>query len=190
METLIVKISSSGPMLMHACTLADPLHDETKAHKALTGKRKKTDEDHEAIAKSEWTSSLYIDDEMGPYLPGINIESCLFEAAKLRKLGKIMKRALFVSEDKVKIEYRGPRTKDAMFKDKRFVDARPVKVSMARLIRYRPKFDDWTAQISVMFNPEQIDKGELVSVLHDAGSLVGLGDFRPRFGKFSIEVIK
>ena len=37
---------------MHSDKFANPLHPATKAHKALTGKRKKTDDDHEAIAKS------------------------------------------------------------------------------------------------------------------------------------------
>ena len=53
METLNVRITGTSPLMMHSDKFANPLLPETKAHKALTAKRKKTDEDHEAIAKSE-----------------------------------------------------------------------------------------------------------------------------------------
>lgn len=190
MDSIKVNIKSLGPMLMHSCALANPLDPLTKAHKALTSKRKKTDEDHSAIAKSEWLASFYYDEKVGPYLPGVNVESCIFEAAKLRKLGRVAKRAIFVQEDRIKLEYDGPRDLEKMFADGRFVDARAVKVSMARLIRYRPKFDEWSATFNVTFNSEQLNREELLDVINDAGSLVGLGDFRPRFGKFSIEGVK
>lgn len=190
MEVISVSIKSLGPMLMHSCRLANPLDPITKAHKALTGKRKKTDEDQLAIAKSEWMASAYFEDDVGVYIPGVNVESCLFEAAKLRKLGKIAKRAIFVNEDKIKLEYQGPKTLEKLFEDPRFVDARPVKVSTARLIRYRPKFDNWSARFDITFNSEQINRSELIDVMNDAGSLIGLGDFRPRFGKFEVEDVK
>lgn len=190
MEVLTVKITSLGPMLMHAATTANPLHPGTKAHKMLTSKRKKTDEDQLAIAKSEWLLSLYHDDQLGLFIPGLNLESCVYEAAKLRKLGKTAKRALLVKEDQVKIDYRGPRDPESMYADPAFVDVRAVKVGAAKIMRYRPRLNDWSATFSIVFNPEQIDRSDVVNILNDAGSLVGLGDFRPRFGKFSAAVVE
>ena len=65
MQTIKVKIIGTRPLLMHSDIYADPLNPRTKAHKALTAKKKKTDEDHEAIAQSEWRGGMYFDEELG-----------------------------------------------------------------------------------------------------------------------------
>ncbi|MEB4734046.1 hypothetical protein OXV40_33915, partial [Burkholderia contaminans] len=59
MEILRLNICGSSPLMMHSDKLANPLAAETKAHRELTGKRKKTDEDHVAIARSEFLAGLY-----------------------------------------------------------------------------------------------------------------------------------
>jgi hypothetical protein len=169
---------------MHSDRYSNPLDPLTKAHKELTGKRKKTDEDHEAIAYSEWIGSLYHDGKLGPYIPAMNIESMIQEAAKLQKLGKKFKQAIMVMEDKVKLEYDGPRDIKGLF-GQGFVDVRSVRVQQSRLQRYRPKFDKWSCTFTLLANTGVIDQREIAKALEDAGSLVGLGDFRPRFGKFT-----
>ena len=40
---------------------------------------KKTDEDHIAMRRIEFESSLYLDPEQGPYLPGPNIARALLD---------------------------------------------------------------------------------------------------------------
>jgi hypothetical protein len=188
MQTLVIRITGISPLLMHNARFANPLDPATKAHKTLTSKRKKTDEDHFAIAKSEFLGSIYHDNETGVYLPGINMEACLFEAAKMQKLGKTSKRSLLVLNDKIKIQYSGPKTPEKLYEDSTFVDVRAVKVGMSKLMRYRPKFAEWSAEFQLSFNPEQIEERDIIRILEDAGSLVGVGDYRPRFGKFSVEV--
>ncbi|QZD26289.1 hypothetical protein [Salmonella phage vB_Si_DR094] len=54
---------------------------------------------------------------------------------------------------------------------------------------YRPIFRDWSVEFGLMFDEEQITKEELLMVLENAGNLCGVGDWRPRFGRFSVEVI-
>ena len=46
MAIIKLKVVGVSPMLMQADTLVDPLNPLTKAHKEITGKRKKTDDDH------------------------------------------------------------------------------------------------------------------------------------------------
>ena len=75
-----------------------------------------------------------------------------------------------------------------MYKDPKFVDVRAVKVGTAKIMRSRPKFQEWGGVFTLQFNPEQINESEILQILTDAGSLVGVGDYRPRFGKFSVEV--
>lgn len=188
MEKIKVTLTGVSPLLMHSDRFSNPLDPMAKAHKELTSKRKKTDEDHEAIAYSEWRGAIYHDKKLGPYIPAMNIEATVMEAAKLQKLGKKFKSALMVIEDKVRLDYEGPRDIDSMFADPAFVDVRSVKVQQARLQRCRPKFDQWSISFTLAFNPAVVDRREVVKALEDGGQLVGLCDFRPRFGKFEVVV--
>lgn len=190
MDTIKVKISGISPLLMHSARFANPLDPMTKAHKSLTSKRKKTDEDHAAISKSEFIGGIYFNETHGVYIPGINVEACMFEAAKMQKLGKTAKRSIIVLEDLISLDYKGPKDVEKLYEDTRFVDVRAVKVGTSKLMRTRPKFDAWSASFTVTFNPEQIEQRDILKILEDAGSLVGIGDFRPRYGKFSVEVVK
>lgn len=190
MEALKIKITGLAPMLMHSARFANPIDPDAIAHKELTSKRKKTEEDHITILKSEWIGSLYYNDSIGVYIPGINIEASLFEAAKMQKLGKQAKRALLVLEDEIKLDYVGPTGIEKLYNNKAFVDVRAVKVGQGKVMRCRPKFDKWACTFTLQFNPEQIQKNEVLKMLKDAGDLVGLGDYRPRFGKFASEVLK
>ena len=99
MEIVKVRLTGTRALLMHADIFANPLNSLTKAHKALTGKRKKTDEDHEVIAKSEWRGGMYFSDDIGPYVPGVNIEAAMIAGGKLSKLGSQLKRSVEVLDE-------------------------------------------------------------------------------------------
>lgn len=186
-NTLKVKITGTRPLLMHADVFADPLNPLTKAHKAMTIKRKKTDEDHEAIAKSEWRSGLYID-EKGPFLPGVNIEASLIAGGKLSKLGTQLKRSVEIMDDRCYIEFDGPKTAEGLW-DAGFYDARSVKIQSSRLMRYRPIFRYWSVVCEIAYDAETINREQVLKCLEDAGMYCGVGDYRPKFGRFTVEVI-
>lgn len=189
MNIITLKLVGTRPILMHSDCFADPLNPLTKAHKQLTSKRKKTDDDHELIAQSEWSGGLYHDDDIGPYIPGINIESSLVAGGKLSKLGAQLKRSVEIVDDRCELEYEGPRTRDGLWKAG-FYDARSVKVSTARIMRYRPCFTKWSLTCRIAFDPETINRDQVIKCMEDAGQYIGLGDFRPKFGRFEVEVQK
>lgn len=176
--------TGTAPLLMHSTRLANPLDPATKALKKVTAKTKKTDEDHERVAQLEFAGGLYIDDEIGPFVPGENIERCLLDAAKLTKAGMKLKRAMFVMTNENWLSYKGPRTTDTLWADDRFRLVAPVKVGMQRVMRTRPMFREWTLEADAILDPEQMDLDELVSIMERAGRLIGLGDWRPRYGRF------
>ena len=188
MQQIKIKITGVSPLLMHSDKLANPLDKDTKAHKQLTGKRKKTDEDHEAIAKSEWMGSIYWDKKNGPYIPGQNVDATLQEGAKLQKLGKRFKQAVIVLEDEIPLQYKGPRDRESLFAQG-FSDVRGVKVQTTRIMRCRPKFTEWSAEFTVAFNESVLNLDEVKKAINDAGSLIGLCDYRPRYGKFTAQVL-
>ena len=192
METISFEITGNVPLLMHADTLSNPLHPATKEHKKLTSVRKKTDEIHEAMAVSEWRAGMYYNDEIGVHIPGENVEACLREAAKIRRLGTSFKRAVMVSEISCKLRFPDEgKTLDQL--EKKFLDysfTKSVVVSRARIMRVRPMFKEWAIECSVSFFPDVVDREQILQSAQEAGLMVGLCDWRPRFGRFDIKEIK
>lgn len=193
MHNLELKITGESALIMHSDKLSDPLHPMTKEHKKLTSKRKKTDDDHIAIARSEWASSMYFDENLGPYLPTVNVKAALVEGAKLSKLGAAINRGTWFMSEREKIKYNGPKTLDEMWETGRFTDARSVVVQRSRLIRYRPIFAEWSLTVPISFDPYIIERDQIASAMTEAGKYIGLGDYRPNkggpFGRFSVQVL-
>ena len=55
-------------------------------------------------------------------------------------------------------------------------------------MRYRPRFDEWELDFRLIVNDDQIPTEIIRSILEHAGKHEGLGDYRPKYGRF--EVIK
>ena len=85
-----------------------------------------------------------------------------------------------------KLEYEGPRKPDQLWADERFRLRAPAKVGAVRVIRTRPRFDDWSATIVVKYLPTLLNPGEIRGFLVAAGEQIGIGDWRPRFGRFQV----
>ena len=186
MDLITVKVIGTSPLMMHSDKLANPLLPETKAHKELTGKRKKTDDDHLAIARSEFVAGAYWDEKIGFYIPGQNFDATFWSGAKLQKMGVHWKRGALVMTDKVKLLFDGPSTPAKLWEDTRFVDCRGVKVGQAKVMRYRPIFLDWSAELEIAVNTDVINLEEAKKAIEDSGKLIGVCEYRPRFGRFGV----
>lgn len=193
MEKMQIRLTGTSGLLMHSDRLANPLDPLKKEMATYTSKRKKTDEDHEIIARLEWQAAMYHAEETGPYLPGRMLKACLIGAAKKTKEGPKVKTGLIVMTDKAALEYTGPRDQEKMWKSGKYTDSRSVVVQRARLMRCRPVFSEWAAVFEVIFDPAVIDKSDIQRIASTAGLLVGIGDYRPEnggdFGRFQAEVV-
>jgi len=185
-ELVKVRVNGSGPLLMHSDRLANPLAKETVAHKALTSKRKKVEDDHIAIARSEFLASCYFNEADGIHVPGICFDAAFLAGAKLQKMGVHWKRGALVMETAVRLLYEGPKTPEGLWESPEHVDVRGVRVGAAKLMRYRPVFRSWAAELSVSVNTEVLDLAAVKRAMEDAGRLIGVCDYRPRFGRFEV----
>jgi hypothetical protein len=185
-----IQLTARGitPLLTHNERLANPFDPITKEIKSISGKRKKTEDDLLEMARLEWTGGLYHDDQIGPFIPGFNMLAALVQAGKVHKLGTAIKRSALVLEDKIKIEYAGPQNIGALFADKRFVDMRSVKIGTSKVLRARPKFDDWKLRFTIAFDESVLQIDDLMRVAQTAGAMTGIGDYRPRFGRFEVSL--
>lgn len=73
-------------------------------------------------------------------------------------------------------------------KDWDFDDRRRVQVQRNGITRTRPAFKDgWSTEVSLMVVlPEYVDPSMLHEVISAAGRLIGVGDFRPTYGRFQV----
>jgi len=67
------------------------------------------------------------------------------------------------------------------------IDARPVVIQRARVLCWRPKFNNWKLKFVIdILDDENISVSTLKEILEKAGQAKGIGDYRPRFGRFMV----
>ena len=193
MEQITLHLTGQTPLLMHRPVTVNQLDPKTIELKKYTGKRKKTEDDHAIILRLDWEAGLYHDAEVGPYLPGVNIEVMLRKAGVITKQGTAIQRGVLVPEEMVAVMYEGPRGTNGKglqeLWDANLKDIRVVKNQSQSVMRCRPCFRNWEMTVPVVYEPSIIDERDLISIAERAGTMIGLGDYRPRFGRFTVEVV-
>lgn len=186
METVRFRIVSRTLLLMKSSDAVNPLNEDVRKKAALTAKRPKqrTDEDIWEIYRLDFVLSLYYDDDLGPFIPGVNIEAAGLVAAKQEKLGPKWTAGVHVVEDRLALEYKGPRDRAKLWeKRNEFVDIRSGKLGgRSSIMICRPKFSQWAVSGTLAYNPGIIDRQAAIRCLKKVGD-VGLCDYRKRYGK-------
>ena len=178
-------------MLMHNGRLSNPFDEYTRAMKAISNKRKKTDEDLAELAQIEARGGMYETEDGLLGLPCANVWRCIWDAAKAYKLGADVKRALLATPDVSPLTIDGSHQKCETYLSERedrllYV---PVKLS-GRVMRARAVIPaGWEADISFTILTDILQTELLVPVLERAGRVGGVGDWRPVYGTFKAEVI-
>lgn len=185
-------IVGTSPLLMHSARLSNPLDSSARAMKKISAKRNKTEEDYVHLAELEFGGGLYHDSDIGPFMPGPNIVRCLVDAGRKRKLGQKVTQAVFVETPVNPLQYNGPRDVKGLWENVNFRHEASVKVGTSRVIRTRPQFTQWATAAVLNVDTEILDADDLAQIVEIAGSVIGLGDWRPTFGRFSgtLEKIK
>jgi hypothetical protein len=187
-DVVAVKIELTGqrPLLMHSSVLADPLHAVTRELAKLTCKRNKTIADHEAIARVEWGGSLWLSDGK-PCLTAEAIEATFVAAAKTRNKGKIATAGFYCNGPSL-LQYDGPTTAEELWADVTYRLRSSVTVNgRSRTMRTRPRFPEWKAVVEAEFLTGLLEIDEVLDLFAVAGFRIGIGDWRPKFGRFSVK---
>jgi hypothetical protein len=71
------------------------------------------------------------------------------------------------------------------------IDSRRAMVQKNGIIRNRPKFSDWSCELSIEYDPALVSDPRIIcDILNDAGARMGVGDYRPSkngwFGRFTV----
>ena len=176
MKRIRLKIKGTSPLLMHRY----PLEEDN-------GKAKKKGQEYDP--KEDAEKALY-KDEKGAYVPGVMLKACFREAGKNFKNGKSSYKdtvlsSVFVEEQKIYL-------KDKKTYDE--IDRRAVVVQRNRVVRSRPKFNNWEIETTLRYNDDRITEDKIRQIVEEAGITKGLGDYRPakggEFGTFEIDTFE
>lgn len=180
-----LRLVGTAPLLMNSAE-ADRDGELFRAYTLLGQKKGKTLDDEARLRELEWELRIYLDDEVGPYIPGRMVKAVLCAAAGKFKKGATVGRSLITVLYRIPLEYEGPRDQQGLW-DAGYRYTTLVKnagFNAGRVMRCRPMFPEWSVTAEIAFDPEEIDPDTL-SMIVERSQRYGLGDFRPEFGAFN-----
>jgi len=194
MKEITLKISGKTDLLLHNGQVASPLNSFAKQLKEISGKRSKTEADFEQLAKLEWFAGLYRDANQDLVIPDYVLEATMVAGAKKTKNGQLAKSGMFV-DGHASLDFEGRPDKidedalDRIYEGGQHALQVLVKVQQNKVLRTRPKFKNWSLTTTVMYDPDITNESTVLQAFKDAGRFVGIGDWRPKYGRFEVEVV-
>ena len=201
-----IRLTGKGDLLVHNGQTADPRNHYAKQLKTVSGKRKKTEADLDQLAKIEWFAGHYIQRVIAEdgtasvetVLPAHVLESAIINGAKKSKRGPQAKAGIYVDQAAVldfKGKPQGPLDEeqmqsalDELYEGGEHHLTAGVKVGQAKVMRTRPKLAEWSASTVIEFDETQVTLSDVTEIIEDAGRMVGVGDWRPKYGRFDATV--
>jgi hypothetical protein len=186
MKTFEVQIKGTTSLLQHRFTDGDAVNGD-KATRTMLVQRGTPREEAEKV--------VYQNDKGEYYFPGAALGRLIREAGGNHKLKGTRKSAKYVvpaavlvMTDTVVIRNGDGKTPVKSFE----VDSRPVTIpaTKGRVMRHRPRFDDWSASFTVRVNEALLPPDFVNQLLTEGGQQIGIGDYRPEksgpFGTFIV----
>lgn len=190
MLNVTIDLKGTRPMLMHNGRLANPLDPLTRQVAGLAAKRKKTTDDYQLLLSHEALAGCWETPDGRLGLPTENVWASLYQAAKAFKLGQLVKRALLFDGDEVSsLRVNGKEVNAKAFvhqPDGQNMFIRTVNVNGRKVLRARPIVRNWESTHAFALLDDVMDTNDLGRVLEYAARLVGVGDWRPLYGRYEV----
>jgi hypothetical protein len=189
MYTVEVTVKGTAPLIQHRFPIPE-LADMSKGGKKQTGATDYT---------QEWRDYFYATSAGQIYQPSTHFEGAMTKAAvNFKVAGKrgksykdLFSAAVFVTPDEIFHEgFFAPPPNESLDTDgdkPLYLDVRPVVVNRSRVVRIRPAFKaGWELSFCIEVIDDSINAELINDVLALAGKTVGVGDNRPKFGRFMV----
>lgn len=184
MQKYNVTIEGIAPLLQHKFGIEAQTESESQI-KQQSGQRDYS---------GEWLATAYLDDEQ-IIQPAEHIWRSMVKAAVNFKIkgrrGKTYKdmvmSCIVIEPDLISHGQALPKTISTDPSEPVYVDKRPVRVQRARVMRERLALrKGWKLNFELLVLDDQFPKEVVKAILDNAGERVGIGDYRPRFGRFIV----
>lgn len=185
MYAVDVEIVGVAPLMQHKYPMPT-LETMAKGGKKSTGSKDYT---------QEWREYLYTTSDGQVCQPSSHLEGAMVKAAASFKVtgkrGKSYKDLfsanVFVDPPEILHGISVPEELDTDADKPLYLDMRPVVVQRARVVRIRPTFKPgWKLAFTINVIDDEISSEIVNDVLTLAGKAVGIGDYRPKFGRFMV----
>jgi hypothetical protein len=192
-----IRLVGTRPLLMARGEAANPFDWSSKPIKTISQKRKKTEDDYNQLARLQFESSLYFDEEIGPFIPVDNLLKCMeLGAAKYKESGVVKSQVSItglvgkeLDPGAAALIYDGPRDIQGLY-DAGFAFLKMGKIpsSKVSILTSRARFKVWAVEFIV--ETLDLEPDRVMDYWNMAGKVVGLCAWRPRNGLFSVTRIK
>lgn len=194
-----IEIRGISPLIPNCGTKGLILDSPENLEKTQITKKKggnKTEADLVRLRQLETAICLWEkDDGSGtPTIPTSALRSVIERGARKVKQGPQVREGLIVEESTFTYDSSLGRNVQELSVNPKVHFTVAVVQSRARILKTRPKFDEWGCTFVVEVDPELVDQYQLENWLDLAGRRIGLGDWRPdksgHFGRFETLAIK
>lgn len=174
MTKIKVKVKGIAPLLMNKFYIPD--NKESKRGKKVYE------------PKGEAEKKTYRDENGNLYLPNKHFKASMVKASSDFKMsGKktykdYIKSGIFITPEQIILD-----------KQDYIIHEEPVVIQRARVMSWRPRFNEWTCEFVIEITDDMINPSTINEILEMAGRYKGVGDYRPEYGRFTIlnfEVVK
>lgn len=166
MKKIEVEIIGESPLLMHSAQSMEESSIQKNPTRLYDSKI-----DAEKVAYRNKDGELYV--------PSRCVKACLVNASSWYKFGKKGAKPIIAGCTRIEPMEILLGTKDYV------IDKRPVVIQKSRIIRARPRLDNWKLKFYIIYNENIIkDVGIIKMILEESGQRIGLLDNRPqRYGE-------
>lgn len=171
MKKVKVEISGTSPLLIHSAQGMVQQHEKSNPAKKYD-------------PKVDAEMAAYRNKDKNLYVPSRCVKACFVNGASWYKFGKnnakpIIAGCTRIEGTNVPVEIELMDGKGKVVKDY-VIDLRPVVVQRARILRARPRLDEWKLQFNIIYNEDRVDVDVLRKILVESGERIGLLDNRPQ----------
>lgn len=202
MQTLTVTWTGIRPLIMSNPQTVDDENPYAQASRRLNiAKKKARKKDDESLIElsrqqkaNDFYASAFFDERAKKFfIRDSTILACIRDAAKDARRGKDIERCVMMEETEAWIEgVPAVESLEQAFKMDQFRLETPAKIppkTGALLWKVRCMMPTgWRIKFSLTFDEEIFPGGTMLKILERAGRFIGLGGWRPKFGRFTCEV--
>ena len=160
-------------------------------------------EGKDAYARRTWREYVHTDRDGNIIIPPMAMKNCLSESVKFLGIQipgkgkstytKHFEAGILVT-DPSPIGHRKDDLTDETHLESLFLPSDGRRGSGSRVMKYFPRFDEWSATVQFHIFDDVIPKDVFKYVLEQAGQFIGIGRFRPRnngfYGRFVVNELK
>lgn len=188
MKQLTVQLTGIAPLILHSNQMVDPQNYFAKEMAKVKNKKPKTEADLERMSEIEFMAGLYLHNDIVVIPTKVQAATFVKGAMKDRH-GPMAKAGVFFSKH-APLNYGKKLTPDELYANGKYTSREMVRVQTSTIVRVRPIFNEWSVDVTMDYDEDVIDKETILQAWGRAGHVVGMGDWRPQHGRFSVKVLK